>query len=136
MKTFYQSDKADLIDRHLEWIWKIWKTFSIRETEKYNYRMVETLGKSNATQKIKCTLYRHVHVIDIAWMYFLFKNFKETITLYFDVRPDVQRRCLHAHDTYPPPLILVCILHSKNRSQEKCVCTNANCCKCALFWNN
>ena len=29
-------------------------------------------------------------------------NFKETITLYCDVRPHVQRRCLHAPDTHPP----------------------------------
>ena len=38
------------------------------------------------------------------------KYFKETITLYCDVRPDVQHRCLHAHDTHPPPLNCACNL--------------------------
>ena len=54
LKTFYQSAKADLIDRQMEWKWKILKTFSIRESDKYNYKftnMVKTIGNSNATRK-------------------------------------------------------------------------------------
>ena len=49
----------------------------------------------------------------------LVQIFKEAITLYCDVRPDFQHRCLHAHDTHTPlrnPTIahiakrLVCLL--------------------------
>ena len=33
----------------------------------------------------------------------LFQVFQRNyITLYWDIRPDVQRRCLHAHDTHSP----------------------------------
>ena len=31
-----------------------------------------------------------------------FQYFKQTITLHYDVRPGVERRCLHAHDTHAP----------------------------------
>ena len=45
--------------------------------------------------------------------------FKETITLHCDVRLDVERRCLHAHDTHAP--LKTEIFHQSQFSSKFCI---------------